>query len=179
MYTFDGANRLIALSAGVRTFSVVDLYSRWKDWVMLSDNAKWIQAMRSIGNESIGGGQSISPYIILMNGWKIRPDEADHLLTVVGNLITDDESNAFSQTLGSYNVEIREVVTANSLTSATGPLSVSQAQYLERIYQAHYHRRAWSKVDDKIRIYDTDGTTVLYEFSTTSELEDINPDFTP
>lgn len=120
MYIFDGENKLIILENGLTTFESVDLYSRWKEWVQTSDNSKYIQAMRSIGGEDIGGGQKISAYVILMNGWKIRPYEADHALVVVGNIITDDASNSFVTTLGNYNVQIQSIVTSNSLTTTGG-----------------------------------------------------------
>ena len=116
-YIFDGPNKLIILNDGVTQFEVVELYSRWKEWVMLSDNAKWAQAFRSVGGEPIGGGQTIAPYIFLVNGWKVRPHEADHALTTLGNLLSDDESFPFVHTLGLHNVQIRAIVSANAIMS--------------------------------------------------------------
>ena len=120
MFSFDGLNKLITLDFGIAEFEVQDMYSAWKEWVHISDNAKWLGAFISIGGESIGGGQSISPYFQLINNWKIRTYEANHLLTVIGNLITEDDSNPFLPTLGNFNVSVRSVVTSNSLTTGAG-----------------------------------------------------------
>jgi len=98
-FEFVGDKRVIHLEPNVTTFEVSDLYSRYKDWV-LDGNAQWAQAMRPIGGQSIGGGQIISPYIEVINGWKIKPFEGDHILTVVGNIITDDETSPFKLTDG-------------------------------------------------------------------------------
>lgn len=136
MYTFIGETKTIVLDAGVTSFSTTDMYSRWKDWVKLSDNSKFLQAMRPVGGEPIGSGQSISPYIIMLNGWKVKPQEANHVLTVLGNIITDDESSPFTATDGNFNVSIRNIVTSNSLTVSTSGNSYS----LEQIAQAVWDR---------------------------------------
>ena len=79
----------------------------------------------AIGGQAIGGGRVISPYIMLRYGWKVRPHEADHTLTVAGNLITDDESTPFAEVLGSYQVTIKSIVSSNSLTASGTALSPS------------------------------------------------------
>lgn len=122
MFSFDGLNKLITLDFGVTEFEVQDMYSDWKEWVHIPGNAKWLAVFATIGGESIGGGQTISPYFQMINGWKIRPHEANHLLTVIGNLITDDESDPFLPTLGNFNVSIRSIVTSNSITTGGNPL---------------------------------------------------------
>ncbi len=129
MYSFDGQTRIVTLDFGVTSFNVQDFYSRWKEWVILSDNSKWSQAMLAIGGEPLGGGQFISAYIILLNGWKLRPYEANHSLTVLGNLSTDDESPAFIPTLGNFNVIIREQVTSNSITTLIETAAGSGGSY--------------------------------------------------
>lgn len=138
MYTFIGIERLIILDSEVVSFAVADLYSRWKNWSSLSANSKWLDAFRSTGGDPIGGDQFISPYYVLLNGWKIRPHESDHLLTVIGNLITDDASNSFVTTLGDYNVQIQSIVTSNSLTTNTaaaigGGLTLEEHQKLMEV----------------------------------------------
>lgn len=118
-FEFFGDLKVIRIGTGVTSFEVADLYSRYKDWV-LDGNAQWAQAMRPIGGQSIGGGQVISPYIELINGWKIKPYEGDHILTVIGNIITDDETSPFKLTDGEFNVSIRSIVTSNSITTIGG-----------------------------------------------------------
>src|SRR3990167_9157428 len=123
-FTVDTTNKLFILNTGVTTLDVkIDLYSDAKeDW---KDNAslnKFMFPITAVGGQSIGGGQTISPYYILQYGWKIKPQEADHTLTITGNVITSDDSDVFVNTTGSYNVKIKSVVTSNSLTGSGSAL---------------------------------------------------------
>ena len=120
-YTFDGINSLIILPLNVTTINVNDIYSRWVDWVLTSDNSKYLPAFRSVGGDPISGTLSLSPTYFLTNGWYIRPSEADQYLTVNGNLFTDPSgSNPFIATLGNYNVVIQYVTSNVVSTIATG-----------------------------------------------------------
>lgn len=125
--TYDAPNRIFILKTGVTDFDVVvDLYSDAKeDWLTNATLNKFKFPLIAIGGQSIGGGKYISPYIMLRYGWKIRPQEADHTLTVAGNLITDDEGSPFVSVLGNYQVEIKSIVSANSLTASGTALSAS------------------------------------------------------
>lgn len=118
--TYDTTNKLFILNDGVTSFDVVvDLYSDSKeDWITNSSLTKFIFPMLAIGGNPIGGGQKISTYVVVSNGWKIRPHEADHTLTVAGNLITDDESSPFVNVLGDYQVIIKSILSSSSLTSS-------------------------------------------------------------
>ncbi|MBU1031506.1 hypothetical protein KKE03_01105 [Patescibacteria group bacterium] len=118
--TYDTDNKLFVLNDGVISFDVVvDLYSDAKeDWLTDTLLNKFKFPLLAIGGQGIGGGQVISPYIMLRYGWKIRPHEADHILTVAGNLITDDETTPYASVLGDYQVVIKSIVSANSLTTA-------------------------------------------------------------
>lgn len=117
--TYDAANKLFILNDGVTDFDVViDLYSDAKeDWIANSTLNKFIFPMLGIGGNPIGGGQKISTYVVLRNGWKIRPHEADHTLTVAGNLITDDETSPFVSVLGDFQVIIKSILSSSSLTT--------------------------------------------------------------
>lgn len=108
---FDGDSKLIIATSGTTTLDIAYVYSRWKDWVMLSDNSKYLNAFSVIGGDPIGGGIFITPYFFLENGWKIRPQEANHVLTVTGNVVVQGGlSEPFISTLGNYNVSIRSFV---------------------------------------------------------------------
>lgn len=117
-YTFNGITKVISLTGGTTSFDVEDLYSRWKDWVLLSDNSKFPPAFgESVGNNALGGGVFLGKYFFLINGWVIRPQEANHILVVNGNLFPFPDSNpVFAATLGSYNVMIQ--LNTSSLTQA-------------------------------------------------------------
>lgn len=116
MYTFDGPNKTIELSAGTTQFAVQDMYSRWKEWVQQSDNSKYLLAFTTTGGDLITGSLYVGSYFFLENGWKIRPQNVSHNLTVDGNLFTRDSSNAFVPTLTACTVTIN--ILASSLSQA-------------------------------------------------------------
>lgn len=81
-YTFDGANKRIRLGAGTTSLSLPDLYSRWKDWVLLG-NGGYLPAFTTVG----GDIPAIPLYCFLENGWRIVPQSADHALAVVDGIL--------------------------------------------------------------------------------------------
>lgn len=138
-YTFDGVNKLIILDPGTLTLVVSDMYSRWKDWAKLSDNTKYAPAFaNSIGGESLGGGVTVGGYFFLQNGWLVRPQEADHTLTVSGNMFPiPDTAALFTPTLGAYTVNIVMRTSSLSQTISTGGgsgggLTAEQAEILNQ-----------------------------------------------
>jgi hypothetical protein len=84
--SFDGAEQTITLSSGTTTLDAQDAYSRWKDWVLTGDGAPWAHAFEAIGGEEIGGSVLTGDYYFLQDWWTIVPQDADHVLTVTGNL---------------------------------------------------------------------------------------------
>ena len=107
--TFNGDTRVISLSTGTTTLSVHDLYSRWKDWLLLSDNIKYPPIFSVVGGDTIdqSAGTSIPLYAFLLNNWKIKPQEANHTLNVTdGILLVDGGGDPFKNTDGSYTVRI-------------------------------------------------------------------------
>lgn len=117
MPTFDGPNTTITLDSGVTSVSVAGLYSDWKEWVRISDNAKFPQAFRVIGGDPLGGGISAGSYFFLQNqkGWRIRPPEEDISLELVGNLFAEDPgAGLLIPTIGNFNTFVR--VSTSSLT---------------------------------------------------------------
>lgn len=121
--TFDGATKRIILGSGTVTLDVVDLYSRWKDWVLTGDNAKWPQAIAPVGGDPIdsGAGTSIPLYAFLQNGWKVRPQEANHTLNVFGGvLLVEGGGDPFVSTSGAYTVRINFNQPVQAITVSTG-----------------------------------------------------------
>jgi hypothetical protein len=98
-YTFDGVNKLIILSNGTTTVDAKDMYSRWKDWSLVGDNAKYLQALSVLGGDPLPGGRYLGTTYFLENGWKIRPFEGNHTLVLQGNLYSRDGSDPFVSTL--------------------------------------------------------------------------------
>jgi hypothetical protein len=90
---FDGASRRIRIAPGVTQLDVkADLYSSWKEWLQLYDNAKFLPAFRTIGGDPVGGGKYAGDIYFLMNGWQI---EIDQNVEIVGTLYHDDGINPY------------------------------------------------------------------------------------
>lgn len=86
--TFDGPNKKIYLGPSTAAIDVrADLYSSWKEWVQLYDNAKYLPALRTIGGDPVGGGQYAGDLYFLQNGWQVVVDKP---LVVTGTLYHDD-----------------------------------------------------------------------------------------
>jgi hypothetical protein len=119
--TFDGPNKLIRVNTGITSLDVrVDLYSNWKEWMVLGDNSKYLPAFSAIGGDQIAAGQFLGSTYFLENGWKIKLWEGDHTLTVVGNLYTRDGSSAFVQPDGDFTVVVNSTRSNLVDTIATG-----------------------------------------------------------
>ncbi len=130
LVTFNGVNKLIIVNFGETDLDAeIDIYSDWKEWVLIGDNAKYLQALRTVGGDTISATQDVSPYYFLLNGWKLRPYEADHRLVVLGNLFVDGGGNPFIPTLGNYNVTVELQTSVNAVTTT---LSVSTGSGLDQ-----------------------------------------------
>ena len=108
-YIFDGAAKLIILSAGTTAVDLADLWSRYKEWLLVG-NAGYARALDTVGGEDIdaSAGTKVPLYLFLLNGWKLRPQEANHTLTVSGGtLLFAGGGDPFVDTLGNYRVRIR------------------------------------------------------------------------
>lgn len=128
--TFDGPNKLIILSTGTTSVSAIEIYSRWKEWVATSTNAKYLPAFQnSVGGDSLGAGVNLGSYFFIQNGWRIRPQEANHTLTISGNIFpVPDSFNFIANTIGSFVVQIqlaRSSLTQSVSTSGGSGASVS------------------------------------------------------
>lgn len=108
--SFNGTEKIIQITeAPVDGASVIDvqadIYSAWVDWVAL--NLQYLPAIRFVGSDPISSTKSLGVTYFLINGWRIRPYESDHRLTLVGNLFTDPSGfSPMVPTLASHNVMI-------------------------------------------------------------------------
>lgn len=121
--TFDGAARLMILGAGTTALSVKDLWSEWVRWLPQGDNSKYLPAFRAQGGDliNLSNGSYIPTYIFLVNGWKIRPQEADHNLDVTeGVLIVDGAGPPFVPTLGDFTVQVNYQQPVQSISLGVG-----------------------------------------------------------
>jgi len=123
MIVFDPAAKRIILDSASTT--ATELYSRSADWLVLSDNAKYGPVFRQVGGDDLGGGLSIPPYFFLQSGWRVRPMEANHSLTITGNLFVEGGGIPVVSTLGTYQVNVNYTVPVQaqgiSTSGSTGP----------------------------------------------------------
>lgn len=106
--TFDPTNKRIILDS--TSVTAEEIFSRWEDWMLLSDNVKYLPAFSHVGGNDLGGGKFIPNYFFLVNSWRVRPMEQDHDLTIDGNLVTDDGGKPIVRTLGPYQVNVEYTV---------------------------------------------------------------------
>lgn len=131
---FDPANKRIILDTESVTAS--QIWSRWIDWVVSSDNAKYLPALNQVGGDDLGGGLSIPIYIFLLNGWRVRPMESNHTLIITGNLFVDGGGVPVVNTLGNFNVSTQYTVPVQAQTVSTGGSSVSAAEVAAAVLAA-------------------------------------------
>jgi hypothetical protein len=128
--TFDGPNRIITEidAGGDNVLDVIEIYSEWKDWVRTSDNAKFEQAFSVVGGDPISATQNLGSTFFLENGWRIRPAERNHKLTLVGNLFTREEGESPTvAVLGAFTVSV-ELRVSNLVDSSVSRLDLAQLQ---------------------------------------------------
>jgi len=93
--TFDGINKLIIVNPNETELEVKrDIYSDWKEWVQLDDNAKYLPAIRSIGGDptDLINGKYAGDIYFLMNGWQIV---IPHYVLLTGVVYHDDSISPF------------------------------------------------------------------------------------
>ena len=139
---FNGPAKLMELGATDTSMSATQIYSRWKDWVRQSDNAKYLVAFTTVGGDPLGNDVFITPYFFLMNGWKIRPYPQNYTLTITENLLTDNNTSPFSFPGGGFSIEVvrQFALKTETVDGAGNPLdtilesSMTAAQMLRVIY---------------------------------------------
>lgn len=122
-YQFNGVTKTITLTAGTVNVSVRDVWSRWIDWLLTSDNSKYLLAFKTIGGDVIdnASGTSIPIYAYLQNGWKIKPQESNHTLNINdGILLVDGGGDPFINTIGNFVVRVNYQQPVQAITVSTG-----------------------------------------------------------
>ena len=119
--------RLILDSTNVTAQSI---YVAWVDWIVLSDNIKYLPAFSSAGGDDLGGGLFIPAYYFLENGWRVRPMESNHNLDIVGNLFVRGGGDPIVPTLGVYQINTRYTVSvqAQAITTSGSGSSITLAE---------------------------------------------------
>lgn len=113
--TFDGANKLIYIEPQVSNIDIeADLYSAWKEWVLIRDNAKFLQAMRGVGGDPLPT-DFLGATFFLTNGWRIV---LDHGVDFVGNMYTEEGTTPFNAVAGQ---QVSTSTVSNIVSKITAP----------------------------------------------------------
>lgn len=115
--TFDGPNLRIIIPTVGFYVADVDFYSDWKEWVLLSDNAKYPLAFDTTGGDLISATTEVAPYYFLRNdlGWRIQAPEASGEITIEGNLFPRDSvKSMFLPPTGSFTVVFRQIISSKA-----------------------------------------------------------------
>lgn len=119
--TLDGATKRIILDSA--SVTAAEIWTAWVDWH--PENTEWPLAFSLVGGIPLGGGLFIPPYFFLLNGWRVRPMESNHNLTITGNLFVDGGGVPVVSTLGTYQVNVNYTVPVQAqgiaTSGSTGP----------------------------------------------------------
>ena len=132
--TFDGVNKLIIVNYGETTLDFgEDVYSAWKEWILVRENAKYLAALRTVGGDPTVGTDALGGTYFLINDWQMRTWEGDHTLTIVGNFYQDDGLPRFVPTLRPHNIQIFGQVSnlIDRIVQEVGALTEEEANQLE------------------------------------------------
>lgn len=128
---FNPTSRRIIVKPGVTSISVkTDLYSAWKEWLMVDDNSKHPQAFRAIGGDPIGSGRYAGDIYFLMNAWQV---EINHFVQVEGALYHDDGILPFVVNPSGGVISTVSNLVQTVGTSGSGGLTPAQDEKLDRI----------------------------------------------
>jgi len=128
---FDGPNKRIIIHEGVTDIDVKqDIYSNWKEWMQVRDNAKYLPAIRTTGGDPVPGNQFTGDTYFLINDWQIVVNQ---LVKVTGILYHDNpELEPFIVNSGGGVISTVSNL-AQSVTTSDGALTAEQAAQLALI----------------------------------------------
>jgi len=169
--SFDGAARRMVVTGVSKVDVQRDLYSAWKHWLILSDNAKYLQAVRPVGGDDIGDGQKSPAYFFLMNDWKVLVDGI--IVKFILNLYCEEATNSnYFPFIISNNGAVSYKVSDSPIVSSGNGLSTEQATQLEtaavesRAARKMVKNDAFTSADNSTStIFDDDGVTPYHVFN--------------
>ena len=165
--SIDGVNKLIVVNGGITSLDTqIDLYSDWKEWMQTEDNAKFLPAFRTTGGDLLPGGLGSGAYFFLRNdfGWRIRPQEADHELIIMGNLYPQDSAYPmFVPTLGEFTVALQ--LERSNLTQVSSNTDALQGIQDKVNFIASIEGGRWKIVNNQMIFYDSDNETEIARFN--------------
>lgn len=132
---FDGVARTITVTPGVTEINIRnDVYSSWKEWVLLRDNTQYMSAMRVTGGDPIGDGKFTGDVYFLINGWTFVVDITQ--TRVSGVLFSDDYDSAYRDVYTGkviYPAEVSSIVNTVNTSGGTGGVTAAEVwNYYDR-----------------------------------------------
>lgn len=125
---FDGDNKLIIINSGNPTINIKqDIYSTWKQWVQVSDNTKYLPALRTTGGDPIGGGQYTGDIYFTINGWRISVSDD---IEINGVIFSEDYPSPFISDTNTYLVTnkvsslVQTISSGDTIQQGTTPKEV-------------------------------------------------------
>ncbi len=91
MVVINGIDKTITVTIQTSVDVRKDIYSAWKNWCIIGNNLKYKQAMRPVGGDAIGGGNTSPNFFFLMNNWKVVVDGV--VVTFQFNLYCEEATN--------------------------------------------------------------------------------------
>ena len=131
---FDGINKFITLPDIGEFDAQVNLYSAWKEWVQLGDNAKFLPAFDTTGGDQVGADQEIAPYFFCRNdlGWRIKMPSANGEIVLAGNLFPRDPGQSLFLSTPGFDAFLRlEVSTRAVVITADGQNYTAQLNQIQ------------------------------------------------
>lgn len=172
--TFDGPNKQVVLDSVTTSYTGVEIYSRWKDWIA-TNNAQYLEAFGIVGGDPLGGGQVAPAYIFLRNdlGWRIKRPEASINVVIAGNLVAADPLlPILTGPNGAFSPTITITRSETSTFSATELWSVLLSEFdgeatvgaaIALLLKVARNRQIVNQGTGKLTIYDDNNTSVLLE----------------
>ena len=125
---FDGENKTVQINTGETDINFeIDIYQEWKQWVV-AGNTQYAPYIKKIGgNEIVDSTLYLPSAYLIYNGWKIIPQQANHILTITGNVFTQDGSTIYELPIG-FQVVV-------NLKSDEGGLNIIEHNMLKEVWQ--------------------------------------------
>lgn len=164
----DAANKLIYLLSGIRSYHPIDdIYKEVRHRRATTESLQqYFNPVSGGGAVSKGGGKYTPRYAVFNNGWRVVPEDVDHVLDVTGEQLTAEGgsgSACFDFTLlsaGTTVVVNYEPPAAEIITVGGSDLEAiaTNATLIRKILQNRTHTDPATGV---MTVYDDDDITVL------------------
>jgi hypothetical protein len=148
--TINFGSKLQILGVG-SLFSIPQMYSEWKDEILLTSNAQYDFAYEPVGGQNVGGVKSIPKYVFQVNSWKIRPAEANAQIALADGIIVPQSGSPFVNTVGSFIVNIEYDAPVQAIAVNTGgAVSPTQQQIRDAMTLAAIATPVSGSIDSKL-----------------------------